>query len=54
MEKLAEFAVVVVLAMALSGNLDKFTYQVQLATLKIMKESQASKWGSPRFFDRKN
>jgi len=50
MEKLAEFAVIVVLAVALSGHLEKFTLQVQLATLKILKESQSSNWGSPRFF----
>ncbi|MGZ3744724.1 MAG: hypothetical protein ACXWRE_06305 [Pseudobdellovibrionaceae bacterium] len=47
MEKLTEFAIAVVLAVALTGNLDKFTYQVHLATLKLLKESQASRWGSP-------
>ncbi|MGZ3806188.1 MAG: hypothetical protein ACXVB4_18385 [Pseudobdellovibrionaceae bacterium] len=50
MEKLTEFAIAVVLAVALTGNLDKFTYEVHIATLKLLKESQASKWGSPRFF----
>lgn len=53
MEKLAEFAVIVVLAVALTANLDKFTLQVQLATLKVLKESQSSNWGSPRFFSSK-
>jgi len=50
MEKLADFAVIVVLAVALTGNLDKFTLQVQLAALKVLKELQSSNWGSPRFF----
>ncbi|MGZ6442264.1 MAG: hypothetical protein ACXWRU_19565 [Pseudobdellovibrionaceae bacterium] len=50
MEKLTEFAIAVVLAVALTGNLDKFTDQVHLATLKLLKESQASRWGSPRLF----
>ncbi len=54
MEKLVDFAVVVVLAAALMGNLDKFTRQVQIATIKLAHESRASNWGSPRFFKEKN
>jgi hypothetical protein len=47
MEKLAELAVAVVLAVALTGNLDRFTTEVRIATLKLMKASQTSNWGSP-------
>ena len=54
LDKLVSFSVAVVLAAALTGNLEKFTWQVQLATLKVIKESQASNWGSPRFFEREN
>lgn len=50
MEKLTEFAIAVVLVVALTGNLDKFTYHVRLVTQRLLKESQASQWGSPRFF----
>ncbi|WP_413289241.1 hypothetical protein [Bdellovibrio sp. HCB337] len=48
-EKLVNFAVTVVLAVALTGNLEKFTWQVQLATLKILKASQTTSWGTPSF-----
>jgi hypothetical protein len=53
LEKLVSFSLAVVLAAALTGNLEKFTGQVQLATLKLIRESQTSHWGSPRFFERK-
>ncbi len=48
MEKLTEYALAVALAVVLTGNLDKFTNEVRIATLKLMKASQASNWGSPR------
>ena len=50
LSKLAGFATSVVIAIALTGNLDKFTRMVQLETLKLLKESQASNWGNPSIF----
>lgn len=48
-EKLVNFSVAVALAAALVRNLDNFTHQVRLATLKVAYESQTSAGGSPRF-----
>jgi hypothetical protein len=50
MEKLTEFAIAVVLAVVLTGNIDKFTNEVRVATLKLLKASQTSNWGSPQIF----
>ncbi|MDG0817826.1 hypothetical protein [Bdellovibrio svalbardensis] len=53
-DKLVDVAITVVLAVALTVNLDRFTWQVHLATLRLLKASQTSTWGSPRFFNGKN
>lgn len=54
LDKLVGVAVTIVLVMALTENLDRFTWQVHLATLRLVKASQTSTWGSPRIFDGKN
>lgn len=54
LDNLVGVAVAIVLAMALTGNLDRFTWKVHLATLRIVKASQTSTWGSPRIFDGEN
>lgn len=54
LDKLIGVGVTIVLVMALTGNLNRFTWQVHLATLKLLKASQTSTWGSPRIFDGKN
>ncbi|MGZ3745286.1 MAG: hypothetical protein ACXVB1_04195 [Pseudobdellovibrionaceae bacterium] len=47
LEKLIDFSVTVVLAVALTGNLEKFTRFIQLQTLKLVYESRASNWDRP-------
>jgi hypothetical protein len=44
MEKLINFAVVLVVAAAMTGQLPKAIKAVQIAQLQLIKESQASKW----------
>lgn len=53
MEKIADFAVAVVLMAALMGNVDRLNHWVQVATAKVLWESRASNWGTPRFFPEK-
>ena len=51
LEKLINFSLAVALVAACSGRIDQFTWQVRLATLKVLKASQTSTWGSPRFLN---
>lgn len=50
LDKLTDFAIGVVIAAALSGNLPEFTKWVQIQTAKILWQSRSSNWGSPLFF----
>ena len=49
-DKLTDFAITIVLAAALAGNLDKFTKWVYVARAKLLYESRTEIWGSPDFF----
>lgn len=49
LEKLINFGVAVAIVAACAGRLDQFTWQVRLATFKVLKASQTSTWGSPKF-----
>lgn len=53
-DKLTDFAITIVLAAALAGNLDSFTKWVYLARAKLLYESRTENWGSPNFFEIKN
>lgn len=53
-DKLANFAISVVLAAAVMGNVEQLTDWVHLATAKLLYESRTSTWGSPYFFKEKN
>ena len=44
-EKLAQAAVATVMISAATGQLPKLVREVQLAQCKLLKDSQASKWG---------
>ena len=48
--KLGDFAIGIVIAAAIAGNLDTLNRWVQVATAKVLWESRASNWGSPRFW----
>lgn len=50
LDKLTSFAVSVVLAAALAGNLDRLQRWVIVAQAKLLYESRASAWGSPSVF----
>ncbi|MGE3975380.1 MAG: hypothetical protein AB7F59_12725 [Bdellovibrionales bacterium] len=50
LDKLTDFAIGVVIAAALSGNLPEFTKWVQIQTAKVLWASRSSTWGSPLFF----
>jgi hypothetical protein len=45
--KLIEAAVILVFAVAVTGQLPKFIKAVQVAQYQVLKDSQASKWGTP-------
>jgi len=49
-DKLTDFAITMVLAAALAGNLDSFTKWVYVARAKLLYESRTETWGSPLFF----
>lgn len=49
-DKLTDFAITMVLAAALAGNLDSFTKWVYVARAKLLHESRTETWGSPDFF----
>lgn len=53
-DKLTDFAITVVLAAALAGNLDSFTRWVYTAHTKLLYESRTETWGSPYFFKNGN
>jgi len=44
-EKLGEAAVAAVMIAAATGQLPRLVREVQIAQLKLLKESQSSKWG---------
>lgn len=44
-EKLAQAAVAAVMIAAATGQLPKLVREVQIAQLKLLKDSQSSKWG---------
>lgn len=46
-DKLISLSVTLVMMVALTGQLPKVIREVQIAQLKLLKESQASKWGMP-------
>lgn len=50
-DKLTDFAITVVLAAALAGNLDSFTKWVYVARAKLLYDSRTETWGSPDFFN---
>jgi hypothetical protein len=50
LDKLASFALTVVIMAAIAGNLDRLNLWVQSAMQKVLWESRASAWGSPKFF----
>lgn len=52
LDKLTDFAIGIVIAAALSGNLPTFTKWVQIQTAKVLWESRSSTWGSPLFFEK--
>ncbi|NCN40844.1 hypothetical protein GW916_06285 [bacterium] len=52
LEKLVLWAIGVVMAFALSGHLSDLQMWVWKAQARVMYESRASNWGSPRFFGR--
>ncbi len=43
-------AVAIVLMVAAAGQLPRFVQAVRIAQYKVLKESQASKWGKPMLF----
>lgn len=49
-DKLTDFAITIVLAAALAGNLDSFTKWVYVARAKLLYDSSTSTWGGPDFF----
>ena len=49
-DKLTDFAITIVLAAALAGNLDSFTKWVHVARAKLLYESRTTTWGCPEFF----
>lgn len=49
-EKLFEWVVVIVMAFALTGNLDTLTRWVYCAQAKVVYETRASNWRSPSIF----
>ena len=51
MDSVTDFAIKVVLAAALAGNLPALTKWVQIQTAKVLWEGRTSTWGSPLFFE---
>lgn len=47
LDKLFEWVVVIVMAFALTGNVDTLTRWVYRAQAKVVYESRASNWGTP-------
>lgn len=44
-QKLVSAALIAVMAAVVSGQLPRLVREVQIAQLKLLKDSQASKWG---------
>jgi len=53
MNYLIKLAVILGVGAAISGQLPKIIYHLRLAQLELIKESQASKWGTPVLFTNK-
>lgn len=51
-DKIATWVMGIVIAAALSGQLDRLQLLICKAQAKVLYESRSSNWGSPRFFDR--
>lgn len=47
MKKLIQLAATLGLIATISGQLPRILMEVRVAQLKLLKESQASKWGTP-------
>lgn len=52
-DKLATWAMGIVIATAMTGQLDRLQFLIWKAQAKVLYESRASNWGSPRFFSQK-
>lgn len=52
-DKLTDFAIAVVIAAALAGNLDSFTKWVYVARATLIYELRTESWGSSNFFEKK-
>lgn len=50
LDKLTSFAVSVVLAAALAGNLDRLQIWILKSQAKLLYEARASAWGNPSIF----
>ena len=51
LDKLATWVLGIVIAAAMTGKLDRLQLLIWKAQAKVMHESRASAWGSPRFFN---
>ena len=49
LDNLIKLAVSLTIAAALTGRLPEITRAVQIAQIKLLEHSKASKWGSPDF-----
>ena len=49
-DRLATWAMGIVIAAALCGQLDRLQLFIWKAQAKVLYESRSSNWGSPRFF----
>jgi len=53
LDKLTSFAISVVLAAAMLGNLDRLQLWILKSQAKLLYESRASAWGNPSIFKNK-
>lgn len=51
LSSITSFAASVVVAAAMAGQSDRLQRWIWIAQVKIIYESRASNWGSPRFFE---
>lgn len=51
LSSITSFAASVVIAAAMAGQSDRLQRWIWIAQAKIVYESRASNWGSPRFFE---
>ena len=47
LDNVIKLALALTLAAAMTGQLPKVTREIQIAQIKLLHESQASRWGSP-------